>query len=242
MSGNHTSIAVGKNRCHPRETREISIHLFNQWMQRIMGNISVEQNDPCLFRLAATFSSDQIDCICEALYQARDGAKLLELFQPNVHNVMFYRCRYYSSSVLRAYLYTLYYSKRYEELFQAPSNTFEQRFYSELQDLWYKARYAENEERRQKELGAVEKYRLRKKHPPPRSIWDGQETIYSFKENARKKNKYPTLEDKKEIARITDLKIIQISNWFKNRRQRDKSSSTGQFSSAVPIQFDSFNL
>ncbi|VDK63356.1 unnamed protein product [Onchocerca ochengi] len=117
-----------------------------------MGNISVEQNDPCLFRLAATFSSDQIDCICEALYQARDGAKLLELFQPNT----------------------------------IASNTFEQRFYSELQDLWYKARYAENEERRQKELGAVEKYRLRKKHPPPRSIWDGQETIYSFKENARK--------------------------------------------------------
>ncbi|MCP9262489.1 Homeobox protein SIX4 [Dirofilaria immitis] len=133
------------------------------------------------------FSSDQIDCICEALYQARDGAKLLELFQPNVHNIMFYRCQYYSSSVLRAYLYALYYSKHYEELFQAiATNTFEQRFYGELQELWYKARYAENEERRQKELGAVEKYRLRKKHPPPRSIWDGQETIYSFKENARK--------------------------------------------------------
>ncbi|OZC10723.1 homeobox domain protein [Onchocerca flexuosa] len=176
-------------------------------MQRIMGNISVEQNDPCLFRLAATFSSDQIDCICEALYQARDGAKLLELFQPNVHNVMFYRCRYYSSSVLRAYLYALYYSKRYEELFQTiASNTFEQRFYSELQDLWYKARYAE--------------------------------ILRQF----YRKNKYPTLEDKKEIARITDLKIIQISNWFKNRRQRDKSSSTGQFSSAVPLQFDNFNL
>ncbi|KAL3984632.1 Homeobox domain family protein [Acanthocheilonema viteae] len=212
-----------------------------------MGNISVEQNDPCLFRLAAAFSSDQIDCICEALYQARDGAKLLELFEPNAHNVMFYRCRYYSSSVLRAYLYALYYGKRYEELFQTiASNTFEQRFYSELQDLWYKARYAENEERRQKELGAVEKYRLRKKHPPPRSIWDGQETIYSFKENILrqfyKKNKYPTLEDKKEIARITDLKIVQISNWFKNRRQRDKSSSTGQFSSALPIQFNNFSL
>ncbi|KAK6107911.1 Homeobox domain family protein [Brugia pahangi] len=237
-----------------------------------MGNINVEQNDPCLFRLSATFSSDQIDCICEALYQARDGAKLLELFEPIANNIMFYRCRYYSSSVLRAYLYALYYGKRYEELFQTiASNTFEQRFYNELQDLWYKARYAENEERRQKELGAVEKYRLRKKHPPPRSIWDGQETIYSFKENARKlwltdlpsqekntsdniqfaiiilrqfyrKNKYPTLEDKKEIARITDLKIIQISNWFKNRRQRDKSSSTGQFSSGVPIQFDNLNL
>ncbi|CAG9533127.1 unnamed protein product [Cercopithifilaria johnstoni] len=212
-----------------------------------MGNISLEQNDPSLFRLSTAFSSDQIDCICEALYQARDGAKLFELFQPNIHNVMLYRCQYYSSSVLRAYLYALYYGKRYEELFQMiASNTFEQRFYSELQDLWYKARYAENEERRQKELGAVEKYRLRKKHPPPRSIWDGQETIYSFKENILRqfyrKNKYPTLEDKKEIARITDLKIVQISNWFKNRRQRDKSSSTGQFSSTVPIQFDNFNL
>ncbi|VDK75836.1 unnamed protein product [Litomosoides sigmodontis] len=227
-------------------------------MKRMMGDISVERYDPCLFRLAATFSSDQIDCICEALYQARDGAKLLELFEPNAHNSMYYRCPYYSSSVLRAYLYALYYGKRYNELFQVQmiaTNTFEQRFYSELQDLWYKARYAENEERRQKELGAVEKYRLRKKHPPPRSIWDGQETIYSFKENARKlclrdyilrqfykRNKYPTLEDKKEIARITDLKIIQISNWFKNRRQRDKNSSTGQFSSAIPMQFDNFNL
>uniref|UniRef100_A0A914R2P2 Homeobox protein SIX1 N-terminal SD domain-containing protein n=1 Tax=Parascaris equorum TaxID=6256 RepID=A0A914R2P2_PAREQ len=59
----------------------------------------------------------------------------------------------------------------------------------------------DNEQRRQKELGAVEKYRLRKKHPPPRSIWDGQETIYK------------------------DASYLQISNWFKNRRQRDKSSS-----------------
>ncbi|VDN07006.1 unnamed protein product [Thelazia callipaeda] len=239
-----------------------------------MGSLTVEQNDPCLFRLAAAFSSDQIDCICEALYQARDGEKLLELFQPNVKSIMIYRCRYFSSSVLRAYLYALYYSKQYEELFQTiASNTFEQKFYSELQDLWYKARYAENEEKRHKELGAVEKYRLRKKHPPPRSIWDGQETIYSFKENARneinfylismqklvdtilfqilrqfyKRNKYPTLEDKKEIARVTDLKVVQvsfkISNWFKNRRQRDKNSSNrNQFSPALPMQFENFTL
>ncbi|KHN84918.1 Homeobox protein SIX4 [Toxocara canis] len=157
---------------------------------------------------------------------------------------MFYRYRY-SSSVLRAYLYALFHMRRFEELFQAiAANTFEQKYFEELQDLWYKARYAENEQRRQKELGAVEKYRLRKKHPPPRSIWDGQETIYSFKENARKvlrqfykRNKYPTLEDKKEIARITDLQIVQISNWFKNRRQRDKSSSD-RFSPPVQLQFD----
>ncbi|KAK6011309.1 homeobox domain protein [Ostertagia ostertagi] len=107
-----------------------------------------------------------------------------------------------------------------------------------------------NESKRGKELGAVEKYRLRRKYPPPRSIWDGQETIYSFKENSRKylkqfykQNQYPTLDQKKEISRATDLEIrtgmlsffelilnkkrkvidIQISNWFKNRRQRDKT-------------------
>lgn len=61
--------------------------------------------------------SFQIDCICETLYQAKDGDKLLELFRPDIHNIMFYHVRC-SSSVLRAYLYTLYHSQRYEELFQ----------------------------------------------------------------------------------------------------------------------------
>lgn len=44
----------------------------------------------------------------------------------------------------------------------------------------------QNEQKRQKQLGAVEKYRLRRKYPPPSSIWDGEETVYSFKENSRK--------------------------------------------------------
>ncbi|KAK6754449.1 hypothetical protein RB195_013448 [Necator americanus] len=38
-----------------------------------------------------------------------------------------------------------------------------------------------------------------------------------------KQNQYPTLDQKKEISRATDLEIVQISNWFKNRRQRDKT-------------------
>ncbi|VDM42842.1 unnamed protein product [Toxocara canis] len=193
----------------------------------------------------------KIDCICEALYQAHDGEKLVELFRPDIQNIMFYRYRY-SSSVLRAYLYALFHMRRFEELFQAiAANTFEQKYFEELQDLWYKARYAE--------------------------------VLRQF----YKRNKYPTLEDKKEIARITDLQIVQvyirfiannlkkkvvtsmpcntkgnltvdniiceqnyvkvncqnnfclqISNWFKNRRQRDKSSSD-RFSPPVQLQFDS---
>lgn len=33
--------------------------------------------------------------------------------------------------------------------------------------------------------GAVDKYRLRKKYPLPKTIWDGEETIYCFKEKSR---------------------------------------------------------
>ncbi|KAK6009665.1 homeobox domain protein [Ostertagia ostertagi] len=97
-----------------------------------------------------------------------------------------------------------------------------------------------NESKRGKELGAVEKYRLRRKYPPPRSIyWTDKNYTYSCKENSRRfditiarpssdltltlKNQYPTLDQKKEISRATDLEIVQISNWFKNRRQRDKT-------------------
>ena len=99
-----------------------------------------------------------------------------------------------------------------------------------LQELWFGAHYAQVQARRHKQLGAVEKYRLRKKFPPPYTIWDGQETVYSFKEKSRKTlrqyyrtNKYPTADEKKLIAELTQLTFVQVSTWFKNRRQRDKS-------------------
>ncbi len=34
-------------------------------------------------------------------------------------------------------------------------------------------------------LGAVGKYRIRRKFPLPRTIWDGEETSYCFKEKSR---------------------------------------------------------
>lgn len=32
----------------------------------------------------------------------------------------------------------------------------------------------------------MEKYRLRKKFPPPMTIWDGEEMVYSFRERSRR--------------------------------------------------------
>jgi len=78
--------------------------------------------------------------------------------------------------------------------------------------------------------GAVDKYRLRRKFPLPRNIWDGEETVYCFKEKSRnslketyKLNRYPTPDEKKALAKKTGLTLTQVSNWFKNRRQRDRT-------------------
>ena len=81
--------------------------------------------------------------------------------------------------------------------------------------------------------GAVDKYRLRRKYPLPKTIWDGEETVYCFKEKSRNclketymVNRYPTPDEKKSLASKTGLTMTQVSNWFKNRRQRDRTPSS----------------
>lgn len=43
------------------------------------------------------------------------------------------------------------------------------------------AHYVEAEKLRGRPLGAVGKYRVRRKFPLPHTIWDGEETSYCFK-------------------------------------------------------------
>ncbi|CAI4224659.1 unnamed protein product [Auanema sp. JU1783] len=100
-----------------------------------------------------------------------------------------------------------------------------------LQELWLKAHYNEAEKIRGRELGAVGKYRIRRKYPLPRTIWDGEETSYCFREKSRHllrdwytRNPYPSPKEKKDLAQQTHLTVTQVSNWFKNRRQRDRAA------------------
>ncbi|GAA37311.2 homeobox protein SIX4 [Clonorchis sinensis] len=85
-----------------------------------------------------------------------------------------------------------------------------------LQQLWYQTHYAQTERRRGKKLGAVDKYRLRRRHPLPRTIWDGEETVYCFKQSVRHilqqyflENKYPNPEEKFTLAKATGLSCTQ---------------------------------
>jgi len=89
----------------------------------------------------------------------------------------------------------------------------------------------EAEQSRGRPLGAVGKYRVRRKFPLPRTIWDGEQTSYCFKDRSRKvlrdwytRNAYPTPRDKRDLSAATGLSTTQVSNWFKNRRQRDRAA------------------
>ncbi len=120
-------------------------------------------------------------------------------------------------------------------------------------------------------LGAVGKYRIRRKFPLPRTIWDGEETSYCFKEKSRQvsegmmlwlalpearlivkalatqvlrewynHNPYPSPREKRELAEATGLTTTQVSNWFKNRRQRDRASEGGGGAGMDPTNPDGF--
>jgi len=112
-----------------------------------------------------------------------------------------------------------------------------------LQQLWYNAHYLEEEMRInfKRKLGAVDKYRIRKRWPPPTSIWDGEPTKKGYRVRSREimkqyydSNKYPNLEDRRMLSEQCQLNLEQVKNWFKNRRKResDKNVLVNQFYNA----------
>ncbi|EDX06004.1 GD10477 [Drosophila simulans] len=102
---------------------------------------------------------------------------------------------------------------------------------NEISEFRTIAHYVEAEKLRGRPLGAVGKYSVRRKFPLPRTIWDGEETSYCFKEKSRSvlrdwysHNPYPSPREKRDLAEATGLTTTQVSNWFKNRRQRDRAA------------------
>ncbi|CAF4705412.1 unnamed protein product [Rotaria sp. Silwood1] len=165
---------------------------------------------PIILQLSSTnteqrliLTIDQLACVCEAIQQSA-----------------------------RAII--LYHQSKFRELYcLLETHTFDIHHHTELQQLWYKGHYMEAQKIRGRPLGAVDKYRIRRKYPLPKSIWDGEETIYCFKEKSRqalkecyKLNRYPTPDEKRLLAKKTGLTLTQVSNWFKNRRQRDRTPRT----------------
>ncbi|XP_012534497.1 homeobox protein six1 [Monomorium pharaonis] len=176
------------------------------------------------------FTPEQINCMCEALSQSQDIDNLSRFLWSLPPGELLRG----GESVLMARAAVAFHRGAYHELYSIlESHPFSPRRHPELQQMWFKSHYREAEKIRGRPLGAVDKYRLRKKYPLPKTIWDGEETVYCFKERSRNalkecymRNRYPTPDEKKNLAKKTGLTLTQVSNWFKNRRQRDRTPQT----------------
>ncbi|XP_042295815.1 homeobox protein SIX5 [Sceloporus undulatus] len=188
------------------------------------------------------FSAEQVSCVCEALLQAGDPGRLdrflgslpAEASEEEEASSSFSSS---SSSCLeslaKARALLAFQKGDFAELYRlVQSRPFQPLHHPFLQDLYLRARYREAEAARGRALGAVDKYRLRKKFPLPSTIWDGEETVYCFKRRSRAalrdsygRSRYPSPEQKRRLARDTGLSLTQVSNWFKNRRQRDRGGA-----------------
>lgn len=203
------------------------------------GSETKEEKDPLQIseqllqsfqKSALSFSTDQVSCLCEALLQAGNVDRLWRFLSTIPPSSELLRG---NETLLKAQALVAFHREEFKELYAIlESHNFHPSNHGFLQDLYLKARYKEAERSRGRSLGAVDKYRLRKKFPLPKTIWDGEETVYCFKEKSRnalkecyKSNRYPTPDEKKNLAKVTGLSLTQVSNWFKNRRQRDRTPS-----------------
>ena len=138
-----------------------------------------------------------------------------------------------NESVLRAKATVAFHMGNFREMYQTlESAKYEHRdSHIKLQTLWLEAHYQEAEKLLGRPLNPADKYRVRKKFPMPRTIWDGEKKTRCFKERTRGllwesyfSDPYPNTSKNRELAQATGLTVTQIEHWFKNRRKRDRAA------------------
>lgn len=195
----------------------------NPWTDTPLTSIYDPQPPP------PSYTDEQISCICDVLQQSGDYSRLKH-FVESIGDTS--GC---NESLLCAKATLAFHEGRFTDMYAIlESHVFSPTLHQRLQSLWMQAHYVEEERVKGRPLGAVAKYRVRRKFPLPRTIWDGEETSYCFKEKSRAilrdwythRNAYPSPREKRELSELTGLTTTQVSNWFKNRRQRDRASET----------------
>lgn len=130
------------------------------------------------------FTPEQVARVCENLEETGDIERLgrflwsLPAAVPGSASEALNR----HESVMRARALVAFHTGNFEALYQIlQSHRFTRESHAKLQDLWLDAHYREAERLRGRPLGPVEKYRIRKKYPLPRTIWDGEQKTHCFK-------------------------------------------------------------
>ncbi|BES92919.1 Homeobox domain [Nesidiocoris tenuis] len=179
------------------------------------------------------FTVSQVAAVCETLEESGDIERLarflwsLPVAHPNVGELN------KNEAVLRARAIVSFHSGNFREMYSIlEHHKFTKDSHGKLQAMWLEAHYQEAEKLRGRPLGPVDKYRVRKKFPLPRTIWDGEQKTHCFKERTRSllrewylQDPYPNPTKKRELAQATGLTPTQVGNWFKNRRQRDRAAA-----------------
>uniref|UniRef100_A0A8C2KWM4 Homeobox domain-containing protein n=1 Tax=Cyprinus carpio TaxID=7962 RepID=A0A8C2KWM4_CYPCA len=189
---------------------------------------------PFMFQLPIlNFSPQQVAGVCETLEESGDIERLGRFLwslpvAPAACEVL-----NRNESVLRARAIVAFHTGNFRDLYHILENhKFTKESHSKLQALWLESHYQEAEKLRGRPLGPVDKYRVRKKFPLPKTIWDGEQKTHCFKERTRHllrewylQDPYPNPSKKRELAQATGLTPTQVGNWFKNRRQRDRAAA-----------------
>ena len=180
------------------------------------------------------FAPDQIAKVCETLEESGDIERLGRFLWSMPTNSILWKSLNEHETLLRARAIVAFHTGNFRELYHIlEKHHFEKSSHAKLQALWLEAHYQEAEKLRGRPLGPVDKYRVRKKFPMPRTIWDGEQKTHCFKERTRSllrewylQDPYPNPAKKRELASATGLTPTQVGNWFKNRRQRDRAAAS----------------
>ncbi|XP_028810487.1 homeobox protein SIX6-like isoform X1 [Denticeps clupeoides] len=175
-------------------------------------------DDSPMFQLPSlSFSPEQVAGVCETLEETGDIERLGRFLWSlpvapgscdaiNKHE-----------SIQRARAVVAYHTGSFRELYHILENhRFTKDSHGKLQAMWLEAHYQEAEKLRGRPLGPVDKYRVRKKFPLPRTIWDGEQKTHCFKERTRGllrewylQDPYPNPSKKRELAQATGLTPTQ---------------------------------
>ncbi|CAH8825952.1 unnamed protein product [Trichobilharzia szidati] len=179
------------------------------------------------------FSPQEIVRVCQTFEEAGDIEHLSRFLWSLPLNPSLWEVLNKSEVILRARALAAFHTRNFRELYAIlERHSFPKSSHVKLQALWLEAHYQEAENLRGRPLGPVDKYRVRKKFPMPRTIWDGEQKTHCFKERTRGllrewylQDPYPSPAKKRELANATGLTATQVGNWFKNRRQRDRAAA-----------------
>ncbi|KAL3874080.1 hypothetical protein ACJMK2_037143 [Sinanodonta woodiana] len=179
------------------------------------------------------FTPAQVAQVCETLEESGDIERLGRFLWSLPVNPSASEALNKHESVLRARALVSFHTGNFRDLYHILENhKFTRDSHAKLQAMWLEAHYQEAEKLRGRPLGPVDKYRVRKKFPLPRTIWDGEQKTHCFKERTRNllrewylQDPYPNPTKKRELAQATGLTPTQVGNWFKNRRQRDRAAA-----------------